>query len=62
MKLEAQRFVAGKLILMQTLPELLFPQPGYVYGRELIVAAMKYKISCFAVLPRPPLDGPDRKH
>ena len=41
---------------------LLLPQPGYVYGRELRVAAMKFEISGFTVLPRPPLDGPDKKH
>ena len=42
MKLEAQRFVAGKLILKQALPA--FVQPGYFYGRELRVAAMKFEI------------------
>ena len=46
MKLEAERFVSGKLILKQALP-------GYVYGRELRVAATRFEISGFTVLPRP---------
>ena len=50
MKLEAQYFVAGKLILKQALS-----QPGYVYRRELRVAAMKVQ-----VLPRFLLEGPGR--
>ena len=41
---------------------LLLPQPGYVYWRELRAAAMNFKMSGFTVLPRPPLDGPGKKH
>ena len=65
MKLEPQRFVAGKLILKHCLllkHFLLLPEPGYVYGRDLRVVAMKFEISGLTVLPQPPLDGSDKKH
>ena len=60
MKFEAQWFVAGKLILKQALPAIA-PDCN-VFGRELRVAAMNFEISGFTVLPRPLLDGLDKKH
>ena len=31
------------------------------YGKEMRVATMEFEIQVFTVLPRPPLDGPDKK-
>ena len=70
--MKAQWFIAGKLILKQALP-----QPDYVYGRELSccdeilnlrflqLRGLFFKLGGLVsgkVLPRPPLDGPDKKH
>ena len=58
MKLGAQRFVAGKLILKQTLPAFA---SAWLRLWERTESCCD-EISGFTVLPRPPLDGPDKKH